>query len=81
MVHAILDSLTHMEDGEGSNLDLTYNCNMIRKLGLRLEDRVIEEEADYIQLAEQAENIEKDFDQEVEKYATLMYARYPRNKQ
>lgn len=39
MVRAILDNLFHMGDGEGSYLNLAYNCNVVRKLGLRTEDR------------------------------------------
>lgn len=39
MVQAILSNLSHMEDGEGSYLNLAYSCNVIRKLGLRTEDR------------------------------------------
>lgn len=39
MVRAIFDNLSRMEEGTGSYLNLAYNCNVIRKLGLRLEDR------------------------------------------
>jgi len=46
MVTAILDNLYEMEDGKGSYLNLAYSCNVIRKLGLRLEDRNDMEEAE-----------------------------------
>lgn len=39
MVRAIFDNLSRMEEGTGSYLNLAYNCNVIRKLGLGLEDR------------------------------------------
>lgn len=39
MVRAIFDNLSRMEEGSGSYLNLAYNCNVIRKLGLGLEDR------------------------------------------
>lgn len=38
-VTAILDNLYEMEEGKGSYLNLAYSCNIIRKLGLRMEDR------------------------------------------
>lgn len=38
-VTAILDNLDEMEEGKGSYLNLAYSCNIIRKLGLRMEDR------------------------------------------
>lgn len=39
MVRGIFDNLSRMEEGTGSYLNLAYNCNVIRKLGLGLEDR------------------------------------------
>lgn len=110
MVRAIFDNLSRMEEGTGSYLNLAYNCNVIRKLGLGLEDRPdmgdgelelkrdnltrfadkvfnysldvsakTEEKADYMQLSQWAEEIEKNLDQEVERYTRLVYAWYDKN--
>lgn len=39
MVEAIIENLAGMETDKGNYLNLSYNCSVIRKLGLRLEDR------------------------------------------
>lgn len=39
MVLDILDNLSQVKEGAGSYLNTAYNCNVIRKLALALEDR------------------------------------------
>lgn len=107
MASGIFDNLFAMKDGTGNYLHMAYCSNVIRQLGLALEDRsdmlekekelkrdpftifankvfnycldvsaVTEEEAEYIELSKQAKEIQKNLDEEIDRYTKRIYTWY-----
>lgn len=38
MMKSIIENLLNMKDGTGSYINMAYNCNVMRRLGLRIKD-------------------------------------------